>query len=69
MKELQLATRDPIAADQTDLDVLGIDFQNMKRYLDVLDAFNRCGQRIGGLKDRCRQSADEVPKLASTQGK
>jgi tetratricopeptide (TPR) repeat protein len=68
-RELQLATRDPVAADQTDLYVLGIDFQNTRRYADALDAFNRCGQRIGGLQDRCKQSADEAQKLASTQGK
>jgi len=68
-KELQLATHDAAAADQTDLYVLGVDFNNMKRYSDALDAFNRCGQLIGGLQDRCKQSADETQKLAAIQGK
>lgn len=68
-KELRLATDDPAAADQTDWYVLGVDFNNMKRYSDAVDAFNRCGQLIGGLQDRCKQSAEEAQKLATVQGK
>jgi len=64
-KELQQATKDNPSADQTDLYVLGIDQQNLKRYADAEDAYNRCAQISGGLADRCKQGADGARKLAA----
>ena len=63
-KELLQSTQGA-AADQTDLFVLGIDLQNLKRYSDATDAFTRCSQTAGGLQDRCKQNEDETKKLAA----
>jgi tetratricopeptide (TPR) repeat protein len=68
-KELEQTTQGVAAADQTDLYVLGIDLQNLKRYGDAADAFGRCAQAPGGLQDRCKQSGDDAKKLAATQSK
>lgn len=58
-KELQLATMgtDP---DATDLYVLGVTLQNLKRNSDAAAAFQKCAQIPGGLQDRCKQSAQSV---------
>jgi tetratricopeptide (TPR) repeat protein len=58
-KELQLATKDP-DADATDLYVLGISLQNLKRNSDAAAAFQKCSAIPGGLQDRCKQSAESV---------
>jgi tetratricopeptide (TPR) repeat protein len=64
-KELQLAVQGNAAPDQADLFVLGVDFQNLKRYGDAAGAFGRCAELIGGLQDRCKQSVDQAKKQAS----
>jgi tetratricopeptide (TPR) repeat protein len=64
VKELQQSTKDNPKPDQTDLFVLGIDLQSLKRYGEAVDAFNQCGQIAGVLQDRCKQSADEAKKQA-----
>jgi len=58
-KELQLATMgsDP---DATDLYVLGVTLQNLKRNSDAVAAFQKCSQIPGGLQDRCKQNAQSV---------
>ena len=61
-KELQQSTKNNPNPDQTDLFVLGIDLQSLKRYSEAVDAFNQCGQIAGGTQDRCKQSADAVKK-------
>jgi len=63
-KELEQATQGNPNADEADLFVLGIDLQNLKRYTDAADAFNRCAQISGGLVDRCKQGAEGASKLA-----
>jgi len=62
VKELQQATQASAPPDPTDLFVLGIDLQNLNRFADAADAFNRCAQISGGLQDRCKQSADAAKK-------
>jgi tetratricopeptide (TPR) repeat protein len=67
-KELQQSTKGNPAPDQTDLFVLGVDLQNLKRFSEAADAFTQCGQIAGGMQDRCKQSADVARKLV-TQSK
>jgi hypothetical protein len=64
-KELQIAIPGEANPDQTDLFILGADFQNMSRYKDAADAFNRCAQIAGSMQDRCKQYAGEAMKRAA----
>jgi len=66
-KEIQQVLQLSPTPDPTDLYVLGIDLQNIKRYSDAADAFNRCAQIAGGLQDRCKESADTVKRIASVK--
>lgn len=59
-KELQQAISGLAGPDETDLYVLGVDYQNLKRFADAADAYDRCGQIAGPFQDRCKQSADAV---------
>jgi tetratricopeptide (TPR) repeat protein len=61
-KELQQSTPSTANPDPTDLYILGVDFQNLNRFADAADAYNRCGQLAGPLQDRCKQSADAARK-------
>ncbi len=61
-KELQQSTPSTANPDATDLYVLGVDFENLNRFADATDAYNRCGQIAGPLQDRCKQSADAAKK-------
>jgi len=63
-KELQLAIPGEAIPDQTDLFILGADFQNTSRFKEAADAFNRCAQIAGGMQDRCKQYATEALKRA-----
>jgi tetratricopeptide (TPR) repeat protein len=65
VKELQLSTQNNSSPDQTDLFVLGMDLQNLERFTEAADAFGRCGQVAGGLRDRCKQNADLAGKQAA----
>jgi tetratricopeptide (TPR) repeat protein len=61
-KELQQSTPGTANPDPTDLFVLGADLENLNRFADAADAYNRCGQIAGPLQDRCKQSADAAKK-------
>lgn len=65
VKELQQATQNAPKPDPTDFFVMGIDFQNLGRNADALDAFNKCAAIPSGLQDRCKQSADTAKKQAA----
>ena len=65
--ELQKAEKDNPEPDATDFYVTGIDFQQLKRYAEAADAFQKCGQIAGGLQDRCKQNADAAKKQAASQ--
>ena len=56
-KELQQAVSGEATADQTDLFVLGADYENMSKFKEAADAFNRCAQIAGGMQDKCKQLA------------
>lgn len=64
-KELQQAVQNNPNADPTDLFVLGVDLQNLKRSSDAADVFGRCAAMQSGLQDRCKESADELKKSLS----
>lgn len=65
VKELQQSTPGTANPDPADLYVLGVDFENLKRFADAVDAYSRCGQIAGPLQDNCKQSADAAKKQIS----
>ena len=65
VKELEQSTKDNPTPDATDLFVLGIDLQDLKRYAEAADAFGRCSQILGGLQDQCKQNATSAKALAN----
>ena len=67
-RELEQATRDNPTPDATDLFVLGVDLQNLRRFGDASDAFGRCAELAGPLRDRCKQNAESA-KLQTDQSK
>lgn len=67
-KELEQAMQGDPNPDATDLYVFGMDLQNLKRYQEAADAFNRCAQAAGALEDACKQNAD-VANRQSAQSK
>jgi tetratricopeptide (TPR) repeat protein len=66
--ELGQAMQGSSNPDATDLYVYGMDLQDLKRYGEAADAFNRCAQAAGALEDACKQNAD-VAKRQSAQSK
>ncbi|MGH9765692.1 MAG: hypothetical protein ACREAC_33055, partial [Blastocatellia bacterium] len=53
--------------DPTDFYVMGIELNQLKKYPEAVDAFNKCAQIPGALADRCKQSAAQTKKLAATE--
>lgn len=64
-RELQQSVDNTPNADPTDLYVLGIDLENLKRTGEAADVFGRCAAIEGSLRDRCKENADRMKKLAS----
>lgn len=64
VKEIQEATQDASKPDPTDFMVLGADFQNLSRFKEAADAFNRCAQIAGPLQAGCKDYADRSTKQA-----
>lgn len=67
-KELEQSMQGNPNPDATDLYVFGMDLQNLKRYQEAANAFNRCAQAAGALEDACKQNAD-VANKESAQSK
>jgi len=63
--ELEQATQGNTTPDPTDLYVLGVDLENLKRYSEATEAFRGCGQMAGALQDQCKQNADSTKALAA----
>jgi tetratricopeptide (TPR) repeat protein len=61
-KELQIAIPGEANPDQTDLFILGADFENLSHFKEAADAFNRCAQMAGMMQDRCKQYASVAQK-------
>jgi VWFA-related protein len=60
--ELQQAVAGVASPDPTDLWALGIALDQLKRYADAADAFEKCGQLPGDLQDPCKQLARQSEK-------
>jgi tetratricopeptide (TPR) repeat protein len=67
-KELEQVMQGNPNPDATDLYVFGIDLQNLQRYPEAADTFNRCAQVGSPLEDACKQKADAA-KRRSAQSK
>jgi tetratricopeptide (TPR) repeat protein len=63
-KELEQATKGNPTPDATDLYVLGVDLENLKRHSEAAEAFRECSQMAGALQDQCKQGADSAKALA-----
>jgi tetratricopeptide (TPR) repeat protein len=63
-KELQEATASEVKPDPTDFFILGADLENVGRFKDAADAFNRCVQLGGTMQDQCKQQAANSMKEA-----
>ncbi len=63
-KELQTAIPDEANPDQTDLFILGADYENTSHFKEAADAFNRCAQIAGTMQDRCKEYATVALKNA-----
>jgi tetratricopeptide (TPR) repeat protein len=63
--ELQQATQASASPDQTDFYVTGLDFDKQSKYPEAVEAYTKCGQAMGSLQDRCKQSAEADKKQAA----
>ena len=64
-KELQIATKNQAKPDPTDLFILGADLENLSRYKEAADAFNRCAQLPGSMQDNCKKYAADAAQRAA----
>jgi tetratricopeptide (TPR) repeat protein len=64
--ELKVVTAGP-SADPTDLYVMGIDLQQLKRFGESADAYGKCAAVPGSLQARCKQRADQMKQQAASQ--
>ena len=46
--------------DATNLYVMGVDYQQLKRYSEAADAYGKCAAMSGQLQQRCKQRADQM---------
>ena len=63
--ELKKATADPANQDPTDFYVMGVELNQLKRFSESADAFQKCAALPGGLQDRCKQMAADAKKQAA----
>ncbi len=64
-KELEAVIQGNANADATDVYVFGMDLQELQRYQEAADAFNRCAQAGSGLEDTCKRNADLAKKQSA----
>jgi len=65
VRELQEATQNAATPDPTDYLVLGGGYQNLNKFKEAADAFNRCAQIAGPLQAGCKSYADDSLKRAA----
>ncbi len=65
--ELDQATKLAAAPDPADFYVLGLAYQQTKRFGDAATAFGHCGEASGLLQPRCQQSMEQAKKLAALE--
>jgi tetratricopeptide (TPR) repeat protein len=54
-------------ADPTNLYVMGIDLQQLKRFGEAADIYGKCAATSGPLQSRCKQRADQMKQQAASQ--
>jgi len=64
-KELETATQNEATPDPTDYFILGADLENLSKYKEAADAFNRCAQMPGGMQDNCKKYASDAAQRAA----
>lgn len=64
-KELEIATKNEATSDPTDFYILGADLDNLRRYKEAADAFNRCAQIPGAVQDNCKKYAADATQRAA----
>lgn len=64
-KELQEATQNAATPDAADYLVMGGDYQNLSKFKEAADAFNRCAQIAGPLQAGCKSYAEDSLKRAA----
>jgi tetratricopeptide (TPR) repeat protein len=64
-KELEIATKNEAKPDPTDFFILGADLDNLGRYKEAADAFNRCSQIPGSVQDNCKKYAADATQRAA----
>lgn len=67
--QLEQATQLTSSPDPTDFYLLGIAYQQMKRYSDAATAFGKCADSPWAWQDRCKQSKGQAEKLAAAPPK
>lgn len=65
VKELQEATQNAATPDASDYLVMGGDYQNLSKFKEAAEAFNRCAQIAGPLQAGCKSYADDSLKRAA----
>ncbi len=65
--ELRVAIKLSAQPDPVDLFIMGASLQQLKRYGEAADTFQKCSLIPSGVQDRCKQGADQVKKLAAAQ--
>jgi tetratricopeptide (TPR) repeat protein len=65
--EMQQAVKLDPTPDSVDLYILGVSLNQLKRYPEAADAFQKCAATPGAVQDRCKQRETEAKKLAAAQ--
>jgi tetratricopeptide (TPR) repeat protein len=65
--EMQEAVKLDTTPDSVDLYILGVSLNQLKRYPEAADAFQKCAATPGAVQDRCKQREGEAKKLAAAQ--
>jgi hypothetical protein len=64
-KELEIATKNEAKPDPTDFYILGADLENLSKFNEAADAFNRCAQIAGAVQDNCKKYANDATQRAA----
>ena len=64
--EMQEAVKLDPTPDSVDLYILAVGLNQLKRYPEAADAFERCANTPGAVQDRCKQRLPEAKKLAAS---
>lgn len=65
--ELQKATQVATSPDPTDFYVMGLELQQIKRFDEAAQAYEKCSQIQSGLQPRCKQGMEQAKKMAASQ--